>query len=122
MSNIIEKNSLDNTLLIQNLPINTTENDLYALFNPFGDIRNVELLIKENNKNNKLSALIEYELEDDCEQVILNMNGYEYKGSYLSVGYSKRKIKLYTDRAIWKEEDYYIKHNIDNSNIDIEQK
>lgn len=115
----IENNKFVNketTLIVQNIPpIKFNKTSIYNLFSSFGDVVNIELLnntSKEYIKNSKsLSALVEFELQEDCDSAIFNINGYNCEGNYISVSYSKNKIKLHKDMAIWKEDDYYIKYN-----------
>ncbi len=84
-----------------------TETNVYNLFIVFGEIRSV--LLEYNKTNTKIHAFVEYEDHEDCLHSIENMDGYDYKGKYLKVTFSRNIVKKNNDitKPVWLNENYF---------------
>ena len=74
-------------LYIGNLYFELTDSDVRAVFEPFGDIEEVELHREPTGKS-KGFAFVQFRLSDDADKAIEAMNGFELAGRSLRVGYS----------------------------------
>lgn len=68
---------------------NVTKEHLYACFGPFGDILDLQLPLETTSNKNRGFATIEYELIEDAESAIDNMNNSELFGKVLTVHVTK---------------------------------
>lgn len=69
--------SADITNLTANLPKTATQDLVESIFLPFGNILGIEM--------SKNTAIVHYEEAEDCTSAILNTDGYECNGTFLSV-------------------------------------
>jgi hypothetical protein len=76
-----------NTVLVKNLPANTTLRDIFRLFNCFGNVMKIKIFY-----SNPENALVEF--EDDAQAGLAKnlLNGCPFRDSILHVGISKNPI------------------------------
>ena len=81
-----------NTIFVGNLNSKIDEDTLRTIFESFGEIRNISFgyeIGKNDKKDKKDFAFIEYEDQDDCNHAIENMNNSEMFNRYIKVSFAK---------------------------------
>lgn len=66
-----------------------TKETLHSLFIPFGEILDIQLPLDTNTQKNRGFAIVEFELIEDAQSAIENMNNSELFGRVLSVNIAK---------------------------------
>ena len=84
-------------LYIGNLHESITEDYLYSVFIPFGEIKNMEIPIDPATNAHKGYAFVEYEEQEDADHAIFNLNDSELTGIQL-----RREIAQSQLRTSWK--------------------
>ena len=83
------------------------EKVLRAAFIPFGDISEVQIPIDYATEKHRGFAFIEYELPEDAQAAIDNMNDSEMFGRTLRVNIAKPlRIKENSSRPVWQDEEW----------------
>ena len=72
-------------LLIRNLSRSTTENELLALFEPFGSVQSCNLVIDKETGSSKGFGFVEMPKQGDAKAAMKSMNGKEIAGSKIRV-------------------------------------
>lgn len=70
-------------------------------FMPFGDIAQVVMPLDTATQKHKGFAFVEYELTEDAEHALFNMNNAELYGRVLKLSYAKPQA-LARNKAIWE--------------------
>jgi peptidyl-prolyl isomerase E (cyclophilin E) len=91
-----------------------TEQQLHAAFIPFGDIIKIQLPTSLDNSGHRGFAFVEYELPEDAEQAIYNMNLSVMEGKILKISLARPgKYQELQQKAIWEDEEYIKMHQPD---------
>eukprot|EP00741_Cyanophora_paradoxa_P018249 tig00021043_g17622.t1 len=95
------------SLYIGGISDEATQEQIAALFAPFGEIMHLEMPLDSATGRHKAFAFLEYEDHEDAEEAIFNMNHSEFMGKQLKVNYSRpRQATGSSARAIWDDEDW----------------
>lgn len=81
-------------LYVGNLPHNTTETELRALFQPHGEVEKVTLVTDRDTGRSRGFAFVEMANAGEAEKAITALNGTELGGRALTINEAKPK----TDR------------------------
>ena len=76
---------------VGNLSLDATRDELIEIFEKFGQVTEVRLLMDKFGVKSKRYAFIEMPSEDDARKAIEEMNGKEFKERALSVSEAKPK-------------------------------
>jgi RNA recognition motif-containing protein len=76
---------------VGNLSLDATRDELIEMFEKFGQVTEVRLLMDKFGVKSKRYAFIEMPSEDDARKAIEEMNGKEFKERALSVSEAKPK-------------------------------
>jgi RNA-binding protein 39 len=71
---------------VGNLHTNLTEDDLKAVFEPFGEIQSINLHIDPETGRSKGFAFVQYKSAEDAKKALQHCNGMELAGRQLKVG------------------------------------
>jgi RNA recognition motif-containing protein len=82
-------------LYVGNLLFDVTENELKGLFEPFGQVTEVRLIMDKYTGKSKGFGFIEMPSKDEAQKAIAGLNGKDMKGRAISVSEAKPK----TDRG-----------------------
>ena len=82
-------------LYVGNLLFDVAENDLKALFEPFGQVTEVRLIMDKYTGKSKGFGFIEMPSRDEALKAIAELNGKDMKGRPMTVNEAKPK----TDRG-----------------------
>ncbi|UZJ51436.1 hypothetical protein CBS101457_000756 [Exobasidium rhododendri] len=74
-------------LYVGSLHFNLTEDDIKAVFEPFGAILNVDLHREPGTLKSKGFCFIQFASAGDAEKAIQNMNGFDLAGRQIKVGH-----------------------------------
>ena len=78
-----------------------------AAFIPFGDLVDVQIPLDYETEKHRGFAFIEYELPEDAQAAIDNMNDSEMFGRTLRVNIAKPlRIKENSSRPVWQDEEW----------------
>jgi len=100
-------NSKKKTIYVGGLETEVNEKVLRAAFIPFGDISEVQIPIDYATEKHRGFAFIEYELPEDAQAAIDNMNDSEMFGRTLRVNIAKPlRIKENSSRPVWQDEEW----------------
>jgi RNA recognition motif-containing protein len=78
-------------LYVGNLLFNVTENELKELFEPFGQVTEVRLIMDKFTGKSKGFGFIEMPSKDEAQKAIAALNGKDTKGRDISVNEAKPK-------------------------------
>ncbi|HUS71808.1 MAG TPA: RNA-binding protein [Sedimentisphaerales bacterium] len=78
-------------IYVGNLSLDATRDELIEIFEKFGQVIEVRLLMDKFGVKSKRYAFIEMPSEDDARKAIEEMNGKEFKERALSVSVAKPK-------------------------------
>ncbi len=82
-------------LYVGNLLFDVTENDLKELFEPFGQVTEVRLIMDKFTGKSKGFGFIEMPSKEEAQKAIAELNGKDMKGRDMTVNEAKPK----TDRG-----------------------
>lgn len=82
-------------LYVGNLLFDVTENDLKELFEPFGQVTEIRLIMDKYTGKSKGFGFIEMPSKDEAQKAVAALNGKDIKGRAISVNEAKPK----TDRG-----------------------
>jgi RNA recognition motif-containing protein len=82
-------------LYVGNLMFDVAENDLKSLFEPFGQVTEVRLIMDKYTGKSKGFGFIEMPSKDEAQKAITELNGKDMKGRPMTVNEAKPK----TDRG-----------------------
>ncbi|KAJ3041062.1 hypothetical protein HDV00_009962 [Rhizophlyctis rosea] len=83
-----------NRLYVGSLHFNITEEDLKAVFEPFGPIEFVNLHKDPDTGKSKGFAFVQYENAEDAKTALDKMNGFEIMGRHIRVGHITDKTAV----------------------------
>jgi len=78
-------------LLVRNLARTTTETELKALFEPFGEIQSCSLVLDKETGESKGFGFVEMPKQGDAKAAMKSINGKEIAGSKLRVKKAENK-------------------------------
>ena len=78
-------------LFVGNLNFQSTESDLAALFEPFGEISDIKVITDLNSGRSRGFAFIEMTSEEAANKAMNELNGKEMDGRALNVSEAKPK-------------------------------
>jgi len=81
------------TLRIQSLSVDADEDDLRALFEPFGRVVRANVIKDRNTGESKGFGFVSFEMRKDAEKALAKMNGYGYDALILSVSWSRTSLQ-----------------------------
>ena len=81
------------SLQLNNLPQETTDEDLRELCKPFGNLRRLFLAKDKRTGDAKGFAYIDFEFRDDAEKALQSLNGHRYGYTVLSCEWAKPRQK-----------------------------
>lgn len=87
-----DKTKNDSNLFIKNLPFDTTTNELYDLFLPFGNIISVNLR-KDHQGKCMGYGYVNFDTEKSAKDAIEKLNQYNFKGNLINVSIFTPKAK-----------------------------
>jgi RNA recognition motif-containing protein len=79
-------------IYVGNLLFDVTENELKELFEPFGQVTEVRLIMDKFSGKSKGFGFIEMPSKEEAEKAIEGLNGKDMKGRAISVNEAKPKI------------------------------
>ena len=80
------------TLYVGNLLFDVTENDLKMLFEPFGQVTEVRLIMDKFSGKSKGFGFVEMPSKDEAQKAIEGLNGKDIKGRAMTVNEAKPKV------------------------------
>jgi len=102
-----ESRSQKKTIYVGGLNEDVDEKVLRAAFIPFGELSEVQLPIDYQTEKHRGFAFIDYELPEDAQAAIDNMNDSELFGRTLRVNIAKPlRIKENATRPVWADEEW----------------
>lgn len=78
-------------LLIRNLSRTTTEEDLLALFTPFGTVQSCNLVLDKETGNSKGFGFVEMPKQGDAKAAMKSLNGKDIDGNKIRVKKAESK-------------------------------
>lgn len=93
-------------LYVKNIPLQTTEDDLRALFSTLGPLSSV-LIQRDEYNNSKGFGFVNFELPEDAEKAIYHFQDYEIQGKKLFV--SKAQKKSEREDELRRQHEYQFK-------------
>ena len=78
-------------LFVGNLSFQTTEGDLTALFEPFGEISRIQLMTDRDTGRSRGFAFVEMSSEEAAAKAVAELNGKQVDGRALNVNEAKPK-------------------------------
>eukprot|EP01125_Pyxidicula_operculata_P000402 TRINITY_DN10433_c0_g1_i1.p1 TRINITY_DN10433_c0_g1~~TRINITY_DN10433_c0_g1_i1.p1 ORF type:complete len:132 (-),score=34.79 TRINITY_DN10433_c0_g1_i1:100-495(-) len=85
---------------------------LHALFEPFGEVKEVNVPSDDKSGNHRGFAFVEMEDAEDAAQAMDNLTNAEFYGKVLKINYAKPESVMKT-RAVWDNDDY-LKRDIED--------
>lgn len=79
-------------LIVRNLVFNLNETHIRKLFEPYGEIVEVNMPINNVNNKNKGFAFVQYKTRKEAVNAISKLNGTTYKGRTIAVDISVPKV------------------------------
>jgi cold-inducible RNA-binding protein len=79
-------------LYVGNLLFDVTENELKGLFEPFGQVTEVRLIMDKFTGKSKGFGFIEMPSKEEAQKAIAELNGKDMKGRAMTVNEAKPKI------------------------------
>jgi len=80
-------------LFVGNLSFQTTEGDLRALFEPFGEITRIQLMTDRDTGRSRGFAFVDMARDEDATQAIAALNGKEVDGRALTVNEARPRTE-----------------------------
>ncbi|XP_020282992.1 insulin-like growth factor 2 mRNA-binding protein 2 isoform X2 [Pseudomyrmex gracilis] len=79
--------------VVSNLPAHVRLEDLEALFCNYGTVQNIEKLTSRDPNTQTQTLIVSYETQEQAQQAVNHLNGYEYEGSPLKVEMSSAESR-----------------------------
>lgn len=80
-------------LYVGNLLFDVTENELKELFEPFGQVTEIRLIMDKFSGKSKGFGFIEMPSKDEAQKAIEGLNGKDIKGRAMTVNEAKPKVE-----------------------------
>ncbi|TET06599.1 RNA-binding protein [Candidatus Dependentiae bacterium] len=77
-------------IYVGNLSYSTREENLQALFEQFGPVKSVKIIIDKFTGKSKGFGFVEMESEDDAKQAIESLNDTEFEGNRLRISRARQ--------------------------------
>jgi peptidyl-prolyl isomerase E (cyclophilin E) len=95
------------TIYVGGLDSEVTQEMLYALCVPFGDIASVEIPKEWKQGGNRGFGFVEYTEAGDAQAALDNLDGAELMGRVIRVNLARpQKHKLGSTKAVWTADDW----------------
>lgn len=78
-------------IFVGSIPFKLKEKDLLALFEPFGEIESVTIVISKTTRQNKGFGFVNMPNEIEANNAIAALNGLEIMGRKIAVSISEKK-------------------------------
>ena len=78
-------------VFVGNLSFQTTEGELQALFEPFGEITRIQLMTDRDTGRSRGFAFVEMSNDEEAAKAIAALNGKEMEGRALNVNEARPK-------------------------------
>jgi len=78
-------------LFVGNMSFQTTESELRALFEPFGEITRIQVMTDRDTGRSRGFAFVEMAKDEDAAKAIAELNGKEVDGRALNVNEARPK-------------------------------
>ena len=78
-------------LFVGNMSFHTTEDELRAMFEPFGEITRIQLMTDRDTGRSRGFAFVEMTSDEDAAKAIAALNGKEVDGRALNVNEARPK-------------------------------
>lgn len=115
----LASSDLERTIYIGNLHEEVSDEILYQIFIPFGEIKSIEIPKDIETGSLRGFGFVEYEELEDAEQALDNRHQSELFGKTIKVQRAK-KMKGPLNKPIWQDKDYQIKY-IKNQDEDVQE-
>jgi len=79
-------------LYVGNLPFSATEDSMKEAFSQFGAVESVTLIMDNQTGQSKGFGFVELATQQEANDAIAKMNGYEMDGRTLKVSEAKQKV------------------------------
>jgi RNA recognition motif-containing protein len=79
-------------LYVGNLLFDVTENELKELFEPFGQVTEIRLIMDKFSGKSKGFGFIEMPSKEEAQKAIAGLNGKDIKGRAMTVSEAKPKV------------------------------
>lgn len=106
-----------NALYVGGLDEAVTEEILHAAFIPFGDIASVQIVKDFAANKTRGFAFVEFELDEDAEAAIENMDGAELFSRVIRCNVAKSTNKVNAGKAVWSAEEW-IQNSLNETQTD----
>jgi RNA recognition motif-containing protein len=80
-------------LFVGNMSLQTTENDLRQLFEPFGEVSRVSVITDRDTGRPRGFAFVEMARDEDAAKAIAAINGKDVEGRALTVNEARPKTE-----------------------------
>eukprot|EP00590_Aulacoseira_subarctica_P000235 CAMPEP_0172427904 /NCGR_PEP_ID=MMETSP1064-20121228/44095_1 /TAXON_ID=202472 /ORGANISM="Aulacoseira subarctica , Strain CCAP 1002/5" /LENGTH=152 /DNA_ID=CAMNT_0013172391 /DNA_START=62 /DNA_END=520 /DNA_ORIENTATION=- len=96
-------------LYVGGLADSVTETTLRAAFLPFGPLKSVEMPRDYAKGTHRGFGFVEFELPDDAEEAIFNMDGSEIMGRAITVNLAQvdQQHKLGSAKPVWSTDEWF---------------
>lgn len=95
-------------IYVGNIDNSAGYNEIYEMFIPFGDIKNVEIPRDPISQESRGFAFVEFEEEEDAKHAIFNRHNALLAGKAIVVEPSRpTRPKELLNKPIWADEEYY---------------
>lgn len=85
------------SIYVGNLEWNTTEQELYELFEPHGIVRNAQIIKDHVSNRSKGFGFVEMDNDDDADSAIQDLQNVELRGRTLKINAAReRKGRTFT--------------------------
>ena len=86
-------------MFCKNLPAEWDEAKLTEIFAEYGNVLSVSLSVDESGKS-KQFGFASYEMHEDAERAVNELNGKEYNGKNIYVGRAQKKAERQTELKV----------------------
>ena len=80
-------------VFVGNLSFQTTESELRALFEPFGEITRIQLMTDRDTGRSRGFGFVEMDSAEEAQNAISSLNGKDMGGRQLTVNLAKERSR-----------------------------
>lgn len=114
---MIDEDDFKRTIYVGNLPEGVTEQQLFAFFNTFGEIKSIQIPIDQVTEKQRGFAFVEFDEIEDAASAIDNYDETEFLDRTIRVRKSKpMHLKPNYHRPVWHNDDWL--QGIENKKIE----